>query len=169
MVINQKMIIQMVVNLTMTRQRKNSSEEGAVLISVLLLAVLISILIAASMLMLNVPEKLYEDNLNQTQAYYDAQAGVVEGGHMINSFVKNIDVGNWPPWTWHFSSNSPYPLGQESGSVTVTVWPASPPKSGTQATLVFQISSTGTSTDANGNKATVTLSPPIAPVSVKIP
>lgn len=134
---------------------ESRSDQGAILLNVLLISVLISIMIAGSFLLLGAPEKFYEDNLNQEQAYNNAQAGLLEGESQLGSttvsgLVSEIKKGLTPPYSWSTptSSTVPWNVTVKYKGYNRHLSNPSDPKSQQIYVLTFLITSTGTSKNA---------------------
>ena len=127
----------------MAMMTKLHSESGSVLINVLLISILISILMASSFIMINASNVFFTNDLNQAQAYYNGNTGLLIGLDKINNWVNNIPNINTMNSGFSYSQTS---TTTEPWSVEVTeISQTSNQNSsgGITYTLTFQIDSIG--------------------------
>ena len=118
----------------MTINDKN--DRGGILLNVLLMSVLMSIMMAAILVSLDAPERFYTSELEQTQAYYNAKAGILIGEKYLNTFINDphttvSDVfvsSNYPSVgtngkaPWYITFMLPNSFVQPAHGVTVTYY-----------------------------------------------
>ncbi len=127
----------------MAMMTKLHSESGSVLINVLLISILISILMASSFIMINASNVFFTNDLNQAQAYYNGNTGLLIGLDKINNWVNNLPNINTMNSGFSYSQTS---TTTEPWSVEVTeISQTSNQNSsgGITYTLTFQIDSIG--------------------------